>query len=413
MNDAALVFSTKTTAKAVLPLAVLYAAREGTLPPEDAATLAELGFLVESDERAEMADCIADLNRRRNGFHGIVMLNLDCNLDCPYCFERDIRGASYMSREIAEKVATFIASRYAIPGNNITIDFYGGEALLSMHTLKMIARPLRDLTKNIGAEFSFNLVTNGTLLTRSVAEELVPLGLKKARLTLDGPPETHNRSRPFANGAGSFDIIADNILDVADLVQVQIGGNFTRDNYREFPRLLDILIERGISPEKLAGVQFAPVISQQSAGCRDASEGCVTGTEEWVTEALVFLREEIMRRGYRAPKIEPSVCFAEYDNDVVIAYDGTMYKCPGLVGRQKFAVGRIPEGPCDLDRYKLDIWKTEECLECKYLPLCFGGCRYLRVLQTGEIDGVDCRKDFYAAALDELLLQELRYDKNA
>jgi uncharacterized protein len=47
--------------------------------------------------------------------------------------------------------------------------------------------------------------------------------------------------------------------------------------------------------------------------------------------------------------------------------------------------------------YNLDVWKTDECLDCAYLPLCFGGCRFLRRLRTGAIDGVDCRKAIYDA----------------
>ena len=33
-----------------------------------------------------------------------------------------------------------------------------------------------------------------------------------------------------------------------DVTKVQIGGNFTRSNYRGFPRLLDYFLSIGITP---------------------------------------------------------------------------------------------------------------------------------------------------------------------
>ena len=61
------------------------------------------------------------------------------------------------------------------------------------------------------------------------------------------------------------------------------------------------------------------------------------------------------------------------------------------------------------DPYKKGIWKTPECLACKYLPQCFGGCRYTTYLQTGSIDRVDCQKEGLGAALEGLIRQDMRY----
>ena len=55
-----------------------------------------------------------------------------------------------------------------------------------------------------------------------------------ARIIIDGPPDIHNPQRPFISGKGSFDLIVNNLKEVCDLITVQLGGNFTRDNYRRF-----------------------------------------------------------------------------------------------------------------------------------------------------------------------------------
>ena len=175
-------------------------------------------------------------------------MNLDCNLACGYCFEEGLRGKHAMSPETADLLVEMIEREQIANGRKVAIDFYGGEPLLSRGLIHSIASRLKRTTEAKGVPFEFSLVTNGTLLTREVALELKVLGMKEAKITLDGPREVHDRSRPFASGKGSFDIIISNILEIMDVIGVQIGGNFTRENYREFPRLLDHLLAVGITP---------------------------------------------------------------------------------------------------------------------------------------------------------------------
>ncbi|KAA0895496.1 SPASM domain-containing protein [Oryzomonas rubra] len=78
------------------------------------------------------------------------------------------------------------------------------------------------------------------------------------------------------------------------------------------------------------------------------------------------------------------------------------------MGREELRIGSLAEG---IDAYavshNLDVWKNDECLECAYLPICFGGCRFLSLLRTGAIDGVDCRRAYLDAALEQLVRQDL------
>ena len=259
-----LLYSTRRCSVVRVPEKTLRQIEEGTLPEADQETLARLGILVPDPaaEREELLDRFAEANRLSKKFHAIVVLNLDCNLACPYCFEEGVRVGSYMSPETADLLVAMIERDHLAQGRQVSLDFYGGEPLLSRDLIRSIAGRLQEASEEKGLPFSFSLVTNGTLLTRPVAEELKALGLKDVKVTLDGPREVHDRSRPFASGKGSsFDAIVRNLAAVWDVVDLQIGGNFTRDNYREFPRLLDHLISVGLTPEKLRSVQFNPVMT--------------------------------------------------------------------------------------------------------------------------------------------------------
>ncbi|HEX9023254.1 MAG TPA: geopeptide radical SAM maturase, partial [Geobacteraceae bacterium] len=318
-----LLYSTRTGATLLIDEDTLRAAQDGTLADPERDTLARLGLLVPdpAEEREEMRNIFLNANQRRNLFQGIVVLNLDCNLACPYCYEGNFRGGQYMSPATAKKVVETIRRGQIGKGRDVVLTFYGGEPLLSIPLMKEIAASLKEAAALRGTGFAFNLVTNGTLLSRPVAEELVPLGLNGAKFTLDGPRETHDKTRPFVSGKGSYDVIIARIREVCDLVPIQIGGNYTRHNYRSFPLLLNHLINERITPEKVTKVLFTPVIARASSSpVKDFDSGCACDYEPWVIEAGLFLREEVLARGFSTPRLKLFSCMAELENDLVINF---------------------------------------------------------------------------------------------
>ena len=105
----------------------------------------------------------------------------------------------------------------------------------------------------------------------------------------------------------------------------------------------------------------------------------------------------------------PMPCQVEIVDSFTVNYDGSICKCPAFVGRQAFAIGTLRDGVGDYrEIYKLDMWKNDRCIECEYLPLCFGGCRYMAYVRGGSID-LDCKKPYLDAALETLIRQDLKY----
>jgi uncharacterized protein len=404
-----LLYSTKKGSLVRVPENLLVAARDGSLSEADRDSLRRLELWVDDPaaEREEMASLVDHTNNRSGKFMATVVLTLDCNLACPYCFEDHFRGGQAMSDETARLLVAHVKREQIDRGRDVEIRFYGGEPLMAVPRLKEIAGALRDAAASAGTKFSCNLVTNATLLTRAVVEELLPFGLDGAQITLDGPPEIHNRQRPFVSGKGSFKLIVDNLREVYDLITLKPGGNFTQENYREFPAMLDTLLEAGIDPANLGPVLFAR-IHPKSGGQTLHSSACAGGYEPWLVEASLFLRGETLRRGFSVDKLEMGICMIELANNLVVNYDGGLYKCPALLGWPEFAIGNLAEGVEDYRQsHNLDVWKNDECLDCAYLPLCFGGCRFFRKLKTGAIDGVDCRRAMLDASLETIVRQDL------
>lgn len=411
--DHLLLFSIRKLSKIIVPKSLMQSINDGTLSPKDEQTLVRLGFLVADPEgeRQEMLNALREANSRSRSGSIMAVLNLDCNLACGYCFEGNRKGDHYMSPETADMLVDFASKNIIGQGKDVVFDFYGGEPLLSLDLITDISSKIRKLTDQAGVRYAFTLVTNGTLLTEKTARQLVPLGLKGVKVTLDGPRENHDRSRPFVSGKGSFDVIVKNVKDVCEFLKVQIGGNFTQENYVLFPLLLDYFSAEGLTPERLSWIIFAPVTKTFSEyRMPEFSEGCDSANEPWLLEAGIFLREEILRRGYKTPAISPTICMIECESAVVVNYDGTIYKCPGFIGCPGFETGHLKTGLLDFHKsHNLDVWKKDLCLECAYLPLCFGGCRLLKLLRDGNMDDVECRKTHFDSVLERQLLQDMRY----
>lgn len=410
-----IIFSTRTAAALLVHDELIKAVALGEIPAEERAVLAEYGFLVESAEveRQEMLGFVDDLNAADKTYRPLIVLNLDCNLACAYCFEGTRKGRHYLSEETAGALLRHLERR-GLPGrDDLHVTFYGGEPLLSFDMMLRLAARMKALCDTAGIPFGFSLITNGTLLTRDRVDRLRPLGLGSASVTLDGPRTTHDAARPYRSGAGSFDTILRNLRAVAGLVDLQIGGNFTRENYEQFPRLLDELVAAGLTPGVVSLVRFDPVFREQEGVAHaDFHGGCTTPGEPWLFEATVFLREQVLRRGYRTGRVMPSRCMMDVPSHPVINWDGSMYSCPGLIGRSEGRIGNLGP-PADARGSKVPPnWHDQTCLSCAYLPLCFGGCRYLKLLRDGDMSGVDCRKPYFDAVLEPLVLQDLRYRRH-
>ena len=407
-KDQFILYSTKKGSLIRVSSDVLANARNGEIADSIRQTMTSLEIWCDdsASEHNQMLEILAVADKRKSRFQAQLVLNLDCNLACPYCYEEGFRHKQYMSDEVADMAVLFLSAKLA-SGLDLEVDFYGGEPLLSVPLLKRIAGRLGEAAANYGRSFSFFLFTNGTLLTRKLVEELVPLGLKGALITIDGTREIHDRQRPFVSGKGSFDLIVNNVRDVCQLIDIDLGGNYSRETFHNLPEMLDYLLSAGISSENISNVQFSP-ITEKSGASRDGFASCAIADNDCMNEAIPFLRREIQQRGFKQPKPKIGACMVEFTNYLVINHDGSFYKCPAFMGWPELSVGSLADGIIDYrESHKLLYWQNDECLDCAYLPLCFGGCRLNPLLKNGSINELDCRREFFDATLEQLVRQNL------
>lgn len=161
----------------------------------------------------------------------ILTVTNRCNLQCTYCYEA-LKNNRSMSLETAKEILQkeFAANR----GNELQIDFHGGEPLFRFDLIKEACEWAFSERRN--CKYIFFIGTNGTLLTQPMKEWFVK---HKDRiwlgLSLDGTKEMHDINR-----SNSFDTI--------DL-------GFFRDNWPD--QTIKMTISKETLPDTANGVIFA------------------------------------------------------------------------------------------------------------------------------------------------------------
>lgn len=381
--------------------------------------LQELGILVgdEVDETRLLRHWFNQIKYRTATITAMILTTYDCNFACGYCFEEAVKCHKPMDTATTLKTIAWLKQEvlHKRP-KSLRLVFYGGEPFLNPAPILEISDDLNKWCKDRQVRFSFGIITNGSLLNTALLNELRTVGLTNIRVTLDGTAEMHDKRRPFRNGHGTFDMIMRNISAAADIVRVDIGGNFDRANLPDLYNLLDLLEAKGLS-RKIGTLTFAPVMARMGAGNSTVEyTGCTALSTDLTREAMK-LRREVIRRGYRVEKgINIMTCPMTRDGAmVVIDPAGDIYKCAAFVGRPDFVVGNVKD--TNLNYRNIEFMLMEppvddaRCRECKFLPMCGGGCRFSAQLQHQDCAHIACEKEYYEKILPDMLKME--YERGA
>ena len=159
----------------------------------------------------------------------------DCNLRCKYCFAStgDFGTGHRMTMDVetAKKAIDFVIERSGAR-RNIEVDFFGGEPLMAMDTVKATVDYARSLEKEHGKNFRFTITTNGVLLNDENIE-YINREMSNAVLSLDGRPEVNDRMRKTISGTGSYDVILpkfQKLVEGRGDKDYYLRGTFTRYN---------------------------------------------------------------------------------------------------------------------------------------------------------------------------------------
>ena len=307
-----------------------------------------------------------------------------CQLKCVYCYEDGI-VAKTVNKDTTTAISDWI-SLY-LQNNKVStlrIVWHGGEPLLCSKQIEQMMPVIKAIADEAGVTLETQIVTNGLFLFDEVASVLAKFNLQRVQVTLDGPPDIHERRRaPKDGSAGTFNQILANITNILDkkyIEKVDLRINIDRENIDRTEELLDILVGTGIQNQLYLSIG---IVTNTLPG-----EDCSTGStghfqefgfsEEQAIQGYIRVARAAKARGLRIPEefVIGPWCVARHPHAWTIGPDGEIYKCLSTVGREDGIVGMLPEVPKDCGTEAHTMNRIQSCFvkECPVLPLCGGGC---------------------------------------
>ncbi|MGI6108981.1 MAG: thioether cross-link-forming SCIFF peptide maturase [Eubacteriaceae bacterium] len=314
----------------------------------------------------------------------------DCNLRCEYCFaaQGDFNGERLlMSPETGKKAIDFVIAN---SGNrkNIEIDFFGGEPLMNLDAVKEILEYARSREADSGKHFNFTLTTNGVLLSDENMKWLDE-NMNNMVLSLDGRREVNDRMRKTVNGKGSYDLIKDDILKMAQMrdgkKDYYVRGTFTHNNL-DFSEDVRFLADEGFK-----SISVEPVVAEDGCGYelkkedlpqilaqydKLAQDYLKRGTDEEHPD-FNFFHFNLNLDGGPCVYKRLSGCGAGADY-LAVTPEGDLYPCHQFVGNTDFCLGNLDTGVVREDIREqfteAHMLNKEACGSCWARYFCGGGC---------------------------------------
>lgn len=343
---------------------------------------AKRGLIVNFDE-LEAIKAAGRMTEQGGSVSLTICPTMDCNFDCPYCFEHHFNEK--MSEEVQAAVVTLSKKLIdAASAKAFSVTWFGGEPLLATDVIENLSEKLMALCEKKGIPYRAGIITNGYLLTQKTVDMLDRVNVKSAQITLDGVGEAHDATRHLVNGSGTFDRITENLRNLKIPFSVCVRHNVYTENTDQVAPLTELV--KTLAAESGNKLSYYPthVSSNEATADRKADVSTLCGE----VSADIGVREAVDRfatmRGY--------YCGASRFFSIGIDAAGRLHKCWEDVGNTAHSFGDVtvwdPKNPI----YSADApdklfcylntampFDDPECVECPFLPNCVGGCPHKRI----------------------------------
>ncbi len=310
----------------------------------------------------------------------------DCNLRCGYCFAGtgDFgHDRGLMPKEVGERAVDFIIENSG-GRRHCELDFFGGEPLLNMNTVRHVVSYVRKREAEANKEFKLTLTTNAMLLTDDIIEYLNDNNISLV-LSLDGRQEVHDKMRPRVDGSGSYDKVLKRCKQVAHSRGDQnyyLRGTFTAYNL-DFAADVLSMADQGFSQ-----LSVEPVVAKD-VDYALSEEHFPVLFRQYELLAEEYLNRKLAGKGFdffhfnldlsNGPCVAKrlSGCGAGHEYFAVTP-EGDLYPCHQFVGRDEYKLGNIFEGIKKTELpatfRQAHVLNKPTCRECWARFYCSGGC---------------------------------------
>ena len=317
-----------------------------------------------------------------------IVPTLSCNCACYYCFERENNKKTQIipnsiNDKFEDEVIQYIESKLA-DIKSLDVAWFGGEPLLEFPKIEALSKRIIELCDKYDVQYTSSLTTNGYYIAKisNILLRLKACQIGTYQVTIDGAPKEHDKIRKLKhNGAGTFSEIITGIRMLYESgMNISVRVNISKANIENLEELFDVLEKDDLKNLK---IYFGQLIDYSE---KDNSELYFSTLEySTVVQKLYIL---LRNRGfwYGLEEHYPTIaraCIANRMNTAVIDCYGNIYKCRSQIGEFEKKVDSIYNKQQTIEEAMREInwlqwtpFKYLKCKECKYLPLCMGGCPY-------------------------------------
>ncbi|MBD5196401.1 MAG: radical SAM protein [Bacteroidales bacterium] len=342
------------------------------------------GFIVSDDtDENELIRKKYELNRCPGLYEVMILPTYQCNLRCWYCTQE--HANQWLSDESVVKIKKrieYILRREDV--NQFHLTWFGGEPLLSYDRILEISQWAKDFCEALNKSFFSSITTNGTLLNKERIDKLKELGFGHYQITIDGDRLTHNKIKVLGSNS-AFDVTISNIAELAKHTQCTLRFNYTKDNLKPHEIIEDL---KNRIPEEVRGnITIALYKVWQESG------------ENVNPEDVKLLAKLARDSKFKAHLQSTGMCYADYKYFDCIFPNGKVGKCDNADPESEHVCGIISDDgevtwenedcnslPGIFDP-KID---AAECVECRYLPVCWGPCPKRREEMMDKYGKVTC-----------------------
>lgn len=383
---------------------------KGLKIPSNFQELINNDFLIEkaTDEKKEFLKELDKCMKNNKHFTVHILPTTACNFNCPYCYQSGIERDFFLNDEILKKTIKYIKGY--LKGKDIneaTLVIHGGEPTVNWSSVVKLLPMMDKIFKERNIKYRTQIVSNGYNLTPEKADLLSKYNWQRFQVTVDGPPESHNKRRVLRNGGETFDRIIENIRYVIDnkkIEKVSLRINYDKGNIDKIPEFLEYIARNFDRDRIILSLGFISKTVDDTDANKYVSEYGIKKSE--MTKYYLPLFKKAVELGFKMSNLFmfTGMCTSKLDNALVISSNGDIFKCLSGVGRDEFVEGKVDSERYDLPNY-LYPELYEQCLDkgCPYLPLCHTGCRFESYLKNGEMKQIDCNKEVLDSVNEELL----------
>lgn len=326
-------------------------------------------------------------------------LTKGCNLRCGYCYygtrEAAYDASTSMSPETAQRAVDRLfddARDEEVPH----LHLFGGEPLLNFPLVESVVGYARARGITLGRRMTFELTTNGTLLTPKIIDWLNANAIAVG-VSIDGPPTIQDATRPAADGGGSSRFAEPKIRD---LLQSRAGTSLAERTHasvvlsRRFPD-----IEPIVAYLKTLGfrkVVVSPATDDGADGFGDADlprllDAYTAAAAGWYEERTkgnpgTFAHFEDLARRALSGRKKTSPCGGGRDY-LGVSADGSVYLCYRFFEDDAFKMGSLEGGISTAVTQRLDATAVDartDCRSCWARYYCGGNCHHDNLKSTGD-----------------------------